>query len=337
MSLEVSEGVVVAEAPDAPVADDELLTLQEAADRLKVHYMTAYRWVRKGELPAFKAGGRLRVRAADIERFVAEREVDVALPSPVGQGTDWPRHLDRLHTLLVEGEGVEAGNLVRKVVSDGASAGDAYLRLLAPALHRVGEDWAAGRITVAAEHRATEIATAIMARLSEFFRRRGPRRGTAVTLTPPGEQHGVAARMVADFLRAGGFDVHHLGSNVPLPDLTLFLQVVPTDVVCVSMTTPDTAESPPEPGHGGAARSAGVDGEATRAPEHASTGEASIEERLVAACRAANPDIVVAFGGQFHDPDRVRHAGGVPVADLTDLVDRLDELVEDPEGSLTAS
>ena len=41
--------------------NDDLLTLQEAADELKVHYMTAYRWVRKGELEAFKAGGRLRV------------------------------------------------------------------------------------------------------------------------------------------------------------------------------------------------------------------------------------------------------------------------------------
>ena len=32
----------------------DLITLQEAAERLSVHYMTAYRWVRRGELPAFK-------------------------------------------------------------------------------------------------------------------------------------------------------------------------------------------------------------------------------------------------------------------------------------------
>jgi MerR family transcriptional regulator, light-induced transcriptional regulator len=50
----------------------ELLTLHEAADRLKVHYMTAYRWVRRGDLPAFKAGGRLRVRAGDLTRFVED-------------------------------------------------------------------------------------------------------------------------------------------------------------------------------------------------------------------------------------------------------------------------
>lgn len=305
------EGGGVAEAPEASPSDGELLTLQEAADRLKVHYMTAYRWVRKGELPAFKAGGRLRVRATDIERFVAEREVDVALPSPEGQGTDWPRHLDRLHHLLVDGEGVEASHLVRKVVADGASAGDVYLRLLAPALHRIGEDWHAGKVSVAVEHRATEITAAIMARLSEFFRRRGPRRGTAVTLTPPGEFHAVGSRMVADFLRAGGFDVHHLGPNVPLEDLTLFLQVVPTDVVCVSMTTPLA----PPPGD----------------PEHVATPsdlDRPVEEEVVAACRAASSDILVVFGGQRHDPARVRAAGGEPIADLEELVERLTELLE---------
>ncbi|QBI19427.1 helix-turn-helix domain-containing protein [Egibacter rhizosphaerae] len=284
------------EAVDSPTVDGDLLTLQQAADRLKVHYMTAYRWVRKGELPAFKAGGRLRVRTADLERFVSDREVDVARPSAQGQGTDWPTHVDRLHALLLGGEGVEAGNLVRKVVSDGASAGDAYLRLLAPALHRIGEDWAAGRITVADEHRATEIVSAIMARLSEFFRRRGPTRGTAVTLTAPGDHHAVPARMVADFLRAGGFDVHHLGPDVPLEDLTLFLQVVPNDVVCVSMSTPDL--------------------------------DKETERNVVAACRAALPDALVVFGGRGHRPERARAAGAESVEDLAELTERLDALLE---------
>src|SRR5918998_6915039 len=49
----------------------EVLTLQEAAGRLGVHYMTAYRYVRLGLLPATKAGAAWRVVAADVDRLVA--------------------------------------------------------------------------------------------------------------------------------------------------------------------------------------------------------------------------------------------------------------------------
>lgn len=271
----------------AAATEGELLTLQQAADRLKVHYMTAYRWVRRGQLPAFKAGGRLRVRGDDLARFISEREVDVISPSSDGQHTDWPVHIDRLHQMLADGEGVEAGALVRKVVADGAPAGDVYLYLIAPVLHRIGDDWAAERISVAVEHRASEIATALMARLGEHFRRRGPSRGTAVTLTPPGDQHGLGSMMVADFLRAGGFDVHHLGPNVPIGDLELFLQVVPTDLVCVSVTNP--------------------------------TADVALYESVVTASRASNPEVVVVFGGQGIDAQRVERAGGRVVTDLADL------------------
>ena len=277
----------------ASVDSDGLLTLQEAADRLKVHYMTAYRWVRKGDLPAFKAGGRLRVRNSDLEQFVAERRVEVGLPSPGTGRTDWPVHVDRLSALLLDGQSVEAGSLVRKVVADGAAAGDVYLHLMAPALHAVGEAWSRGDTTVAGEHRATEICAAIMIRLGGHFRRRGPARGTAVTMTPPDEQHALGSAMVADFLRAAGYDVHHLGANVPLDDLRLFLQVAPCDLVCVSVTTP------------------GLD--------------AAVYAGLVQAAAEIEGATVV-VGGQGADKAAAEDAGAVHLPDLGDLTRRLGEL-----------
>lgn len=213
---------------------EDLLTLQEAADELKVHYMTAYRWVRRGELPAFKAGGRLRVRRSELEAYIESRQVETGLPTGGGGRRDWPSHVDRLVALLVEGDSAECNAMVRKIISDGATAGEVYTQLLTPSLHRIGVMWEKGEANVAIEHRATEICTSIMNRLSEHFRRRGPRRGVAVTLTAPGEPHGVATAMIADFLRASGWEVHHLGTDVPVEDLRLFLDLVPADVVCVS-------------------------------------------------------------------------------------------------------
>jgi MerR family transcriptional regulator, light-induced transcriptional regulator len=209
----------------------ELLTLQEAADELKVHYMTAYRWVRNGDLEAFKVGGRLRVSRAALERYVLARQVSTgAAAAPAGRRS-WETHVERLVAHLVAGEGAEAQAVVRKVISDGATAGDVYTRLLTPALHEVGRRWEAGEVNVAVEHRATTICTGIMARLADHFRRRGPRRGVAVTLAAPGESHGVATAMVADFLRGSGWEVHHLGTDVPVEDLRLFLDIVPAALI----------------------------------------------------------------------------------------------------------
>ena len=47
------------------------LTLQEAADLLGVHYMTAYRYVRTGRLPGTRVGAHWHVRHADLDKIAA--------------------------------------------------------------------------------------------------------------------------------------------------------------------------------------------------------------------------------------------------------------------------
>ena len=42
------------------------LTLQQAADKLGVHYMTVYRYVRTGKLPATRVGGGWQVDPDDL-------------------------------------------------------------------------------------------------------------------------------------------------------------------------------------------------------------------------------------------------------------------------------
>jgi excisionase family DNA binding protein len=58
--------------------DDTLLTAAEVADRLRVSTMTIYRLIRRGELPAVRVGRNYRVRARDLEAYLAEQVVDPA-------------------------------------------------------------------------------------------------------------------------------------------------------------------------------------------------------------------------------------------------------------------
>jgi excisionase family DNA binding protein len=55
---------------------DTVVTLHEAADYLKCHYMTLYyQLVRKGELRVFRLGHGYRVLRSDIDRWISQQGV----------------------------------------------------------------------------------------------------------------------------------------------------------------------------------------------------------------------------------------------------------------------
>lgn len=53
--------------------EEEFLTVEEIAKRLKVKEFTIRDWIRKKELPAYKLGREYRVKVSDYEKFLQER------------------------------------------------------------------------------------------------------------------------------------------------------------------------------------------------------------------------------------------------------------------------
>ncbi len=184
------------------------MSLRQAADRLGVHYMTVYRYVRLGMLPARKDGTAWVVDPADVEAF--------AEPDPVPRrgrrSADWNA---RLKARLVAGDERGSWGVVEAALASGLRPEDVYEDVLAPVMNDIGDDWAAGRLDVADEHRASAVAARVIGRLGPRFARRGRSRGTVVTSTPPGELHGLGLAVVADLLRGARFEVVDLGPNTP--------------------------------------------------------------------------------------------------------------------------
>jgi len=52
---------------------DEILTLKEVAEYLKLAEKTAYRLAAEGKLPGFKVGGSWRFKREEIEKWIAEQ------------------------------------------------------------------------------------------------------------------------------------------------------------------------------------------------------------------------------------------------------------------------
>jgi excisionase family DNA binding protein len=194
---------------------EDALTLQEAADRLGVHYMTAYRYVRLGLLPASKEGSTWRVATADLERF---RGPDG--PASKGRGRSDPAPwAERLERRLVAGDEVGAWGVVEAALAAGADPSAIYLEVLAPAMAAIGDAWAAGQLDVSVEHRASAIASRVIGRLGPRFVRRGVSRGSVLLAAPPGDLHGLPVALAADLVRGAGFDAEDLGADLPVDAL----------------------------------------------------------------------------------------------------------------------
>ena len=54
---------------------DELLTVPEVADRLRMTSMTIYRWIEDGKLPAIQIGKHYRIRVADLDEMLDRSRV----------------------------------------------------------------------------------------------------------------------------------------------------------------------------------------------------------------------------------------------------------------------
>lgn len=213
--------------------------LQTAADRLGVHYQTAYRWVRRGLLPATKRGGAYQVADADLAAFAAAR----AEPTPPPRRStvrSWGSQVQRLHRLLVEGDELGARDTVMRLVEGGLDVAAICDRLVSPALRAIGDDWSNGLVSVAEEHRASAIVERLLARIA--VHPRGRPRGVCVVATCESEAHALPASMAALALRADRWQVHHLGCGVPVKDTLDLVRSVSADLVVLSATDPAFAD-----------------------------------------------------------------------------------------------
>jgi excisionase family DNA binding protein len=211
------------------------MQLREAADALGVHYQTAYGWVRQGVLPARKVGRGYDVQDSDVRSLAAQREQGREPRRHVQVG-DWAAQADHLYREIVLGAETRARRWL-----DGLAGGVTLLdlceRVLAPALRRVGDDWAAGRLSIAQEHRASSICERLLA--AHARQPPGRPRGTVVVTTPPGERHGLPALMAAACLREDRWLVHHLATDLPVAEVTQLALDVRASLILFSTATPD--------------------------------------------------------------------------------------------------
>jgi methanogenic corrinoid protein MtbC1 len=170
--------------------------------------------------------------------------------------------------------------------------------LLMPGLARLGEAWADGRTTIAAEHSA---ASAVARRLGAAFNAAGRptvEEGVVLVGLPPASRHELGALAFATALRRTGTAVRYLGADLPVPDWIEAASQTKARAAVIGVVTP---------------------------------GDAGPAARVAAALRVADPQILIAFGGRA--AGRVRIS---PAVQRLQLPDELSEAVETLRSALAS-
>jgi excisionase family DNA binding protein len=204
-------------------------TLPEVAEKLGVHYMTAYRYVRTGRLPARRVAGTWQIDPADLEamkrsaRGTRQKRVTGVVPAR-----------SHLEARLMASDESGAWDVLEGALGSGMEPEGVLLDIIAPTMRSIGTLWELGELTVADEHRASAVATRLISRLGARFGRRGHKRGTVILAAPPGELHSVPVALAANLLRWRGFAVVELGADTPADALALTVSRE-TDLVAVAI------------------------------------------------------------------------------------------------------
>lgn len=194
------------------------LNLKQVAALLSVHYMTAYRYVRTGRLPARLAGAGWVVDPTDLAMFTASRRVSSTCRRD-GPGASEDASVQawraRLRRTLAAGDETAAWRVLEQALAAGHPPAECYLELIVGAIDDISCRSLPPEGPVAEEYLAVATASRLVARLGARFRRPGRARGTVVFGAPLGEHHTLAISVVADLVRLEGYSCLELGADVP--------------------------------------------------------------------------------------------------------------------------
>jgi len=113
-----------------------------------------------------------------------------------------------------------------------------YDNVLKPTMYRIGRLWAQGRLSIADEHVASNIASELVSIVGG--KSSGPEdRASVLICAPSGEEHSLGCGVLQSFLQSRGYRVFNLSPSAPAETITRFVRESRPDIVLVSITVGD--------------------------------------------------------------------------------------------------
>lgn len=205
------------------MSEQRYLNTATVAQALGVSVTTVKRWVDDGLLPAHRtAGGHRKILASDVLRLVQRGglpRADLGLLAGAPP-TEAGSQSDDLAARLFEALQHADEDSVRSLLVNAHLGGWPVARLadeaIRPALARVGDEWAAGRMDVYEEHRASQLCLAALHELrTHLAPTAGADRPLAVGGCPEGDPTQLASLLAQLTLLEAGWEAVNIGPDTP--------------------------------------------------------------------------------------------------------------------------
>lgn len=126
-------------------------------------------------------------------------------------------------------------------VDDGLEIEDLYQLVLTPLLVDLGERWSEGATRVWEEHFASScvrtVVEALHLKVAEKAGGNTEPKSSVLLACPPGEQHDLGMRMLADRMQLAGWNAYFLGADTPVEEIIAAAQILGVDLIALSAAT----------------------------------------------------------------------------------------------------
>lgn len=142
---------------------------------------------------------------------------------------------DKLFTSLTEGNQKNTIDIYRTFTSNNP-LDQFYEKVLTQAMIKIGDLWAEGKLSIAAEHVASNTAHSLIKVISDDYRKSKGNKGVVILTTPVGEDHNLGCNMLGSFLVSKGFSTFDLSPSTPSESLIKFIKAAKPNALFVSIT-----------------------------------------------------------------------------------------------------
>ena len=213
----------------------------QVAQAIGVSVTTVKRWVDDGVLPAHKtAGGHRKLIMADVIRLVRDgnlpqADLGMLMPFQATQAKDPAAMLSDLNAALDAHDLDAARSVIHAGYQSGISVEVLADRVIAPVLHRVGQNWFSGAVSVGLEHRITQSFVSALYELRAFLRANVDVNRPVAIGGAPEHDHYILPTLLAKLtLLDAGWDAINLGPHTPMSAFTAALDQLSPKLVWVS-------------------------------------------------------------------------------------------------------
>ena len=118
-----------------------------------------------------------------------------------------------------------------------------YEKIMNPVMAKIGDMWSAGKLSIATEHVASNVAQSLVKIISDNHKRNKLDNGKLIITTPVGEDHCIACNVLESFLLSKGFTTFNLSPSTPAESLIQFIKTVHPTAILISITLEDNIKS----------------------------------------------------------------------------------------------